>query len=66
MCTSKKDSIQLVQTSLTYVKEDVESALEHAKNINDPELTKKLEEIKTKAVGVKDYIVSKTDPKTFG
>ena len=66
MCTSKKDFVQLVQNSLTYVKEDVESALEYAKNINDPELTKKLEEIKTKAVGVKDCIVSKTDPKTFG
>lgn len=67
MCTeNKQDAISAVQTYLTYVKEDVDSALHNATKINDPELNKQLTEIKSKAQGVKDYITSKTDPKTLG
>lgn len=67
MCTeNKQDAIAAVQTYLTYVKEDVDSALHNAEKIGDKELNKQLTEIKSKAESVKDYITSKTDPKTFG
>lgn len=62
MCN--KNAISGVQTNLRYIEEDVDTALSYAKEVKDPELTKKLTEIKTQAVGVKDYIKSKTDSKT--
>ena len=62
----KQEVIECLQTSLRYTLEDVGTALAYAKEIKDPELTKKLTEIKDKTQGVKDYIVSKADPKTFG
>lgn len=66
MCGSKKNSIEGVKINLNYIREDVESALSYASNINDPELTKKLTEIKDKASGVSEYITSRTDSKTTG
>jgi hypothetical protein len=64
MCGSKRDAVESIQINLNYVKEDVNSALSYATEVGDPELTKKLTEIKDKAQGVKDYITSKTDSKT--
>lgn len=62
MC--KKNAIEGVNINLNYMKEDVESALSYASEIGDPELTSKLNKLKTETVGVKDYIKSKTDAKT--
>lgn len=61
-----KKAIENVKVYLRYMGEDTDGALDSAKDIKDPELTKKLEEIKSKTEGVKDYIVSKTDAKTAG
>jgi len=62
----KSGNIQVVQQYLSYVVDDLEGALAGAREIKDPELTNKLTEIQNKARGIKDYIVSKTDPKTLG
>ena len=62
MC--KQTAIEGVNINLNYVEEDVKSALTYAAEIKDPELTEKLTKIQTAAVGVKDYIKSKTDSKT--
>lgn len=59
-------NINSVQASLTYAKEEVDSAEAHAKAIKDPELTKKLGDLKTSIVGVKDYLKGKSDPKKAG
>jgi len=61
-----KRAIEGVKSNLRYIEEDVDSALSHAKEIKDPELTKKLTEIKAKTQGAKEYIVSRTDAKTTG
>jgi hypothetical protein len=62
MCN--KSAIEGVKNNLRYVVEDVDSAMEHAKGVKDPELTNKLTKLKTEAVGITDYIKSKTDSKT--
>ena len=62
MC--KQTAIEGVNINLNYMKEDVDSALTYAAEIKDPELTEKLNKLKTETVGVKDYIKSKTDAKT--
>lgn len=62
MC--KQGAIDGIQTNLNYVVEDANTALSYAKEIKDSELTDKLTKLKTDALGVKDYIKSKTDSKT--
>jgi len=62
MC--KSNAIQGVKTNLNYMVEDVDTALSYAGDIKDAELTDKLTKLKTDAVGVRDYIKSKTDAKT--
>jgi hypothetical protein len=62
MC--KQTAIESVGINLNYLEEDVNAALRSAEEIKDPVLTEKLTKIKTEAVGVKDYIKSKTDSKT--
>ena len=61
-----KRAIEGVKSNLRYIEEDVASAISHAKEIKDPELTSKLNKLQSDAKGVKDYIVSKTDAKTAG
>jgi hypothetical protein len=65
MCTnnSSKRSVSGVRSNLKYIQEDVVTALEYAKDIKDPELTKKLEDIKAKAAGAQEYLASRVDPK---
>lgn len=62
MC--KRDTIESIQVNLNYVVEDANTALSYAKEIKDSELTDKLTKLKTDALGVKDYLNSKTDSKT--
>lgn len=59
-----KNAISGVNSNLKYAEEDVDAASQHAVMIKDPELTKKLGDLKTRIVGVKDYLKSKTDSKT--
>ena len=58
-----EQKIHRIQSSLTYAKEEVECAEESAKGIKDPELTKKISDIKASIVGTKDYLRSKVDSK---
>lgn len=58
-----KFAIQGVNSNLKYAEEDVDAASQHAAMIKDPELTNKLGDLKTRIVGIKDYIKSKTDSK---
>jgi hypothetical protein len=60
---SNKMAIQGVTSNLNYIEEDVNAALSHAKDIKDPELTKKLNNIKSETEGVKDYLVARINPK---
>lgn len=62
MC--KQTAIEGVKTNLSYMAEDVNSALTYAAEIKDPELTEKLTKLKTETAGVRDYITSKSDSKT--
>lgn len=62
MC--KSNAIQGVKTNINYMVEDADTALSYATEVKDAELTKKLTKLKDDAVGVRDYITSKTDSKT--
>jgi hypothetical protein len=59
---SNKRAIEGVKSNLNYIAEDVSTALEYAKDIKDPELTKKLDNIKSETKGVKDYLAARTNP----
>lgn len=60
---SNKRAIDGVKANLQYIEEDVTTALEYAKEIKDPELTKKLDTLKSGTKGVKDYLAARVDPK---
>jgi len=60
---SNKRAIESVKSNLRYMEEDMSSAISAAKDIKDPELTKKLDNIKGEVKGVKDYLASRLDPK---
>lgn len=62
MC--KQSAIENIHINLNYLEEDVNAALRSATEIKDPVLTEKLTKLKTDAVGVRDYISSKTDSHT--
>lgn len=62
----KDKFIFLTSQCLQTAKEELQCALDMARSIKDPELTKQITELRDKTQGVKDYIVSKTDPKTLG
>jgi hypothetical protein len=59
---SNKRAIEGVKSNLNYIAEDVSTALEYAKDIKDPELTKKLDNIKSETKGVKDYLAARLSP----
>lgn len=60
---SNKRAIDGVKANLRYMYEDVETALSYAKDIKDPELTKKLESLKNETKGTADYMAARLNPK---
>jgi hypothetical protein len=59
-----KIAITNTHACIDYAWSDIRNAIHHAKNIKDPELTKKLEAIHANLTEAQVYIKSKTDTHT--